>query len=126
MRTLYFIFFSLLLSACATPNTHQDENASRWRGKRIDALIQQLGAPVSVAKTVNHTTYYVYTAQHGHYIATPPPAVAVHVDQGSKPVLTVLPPAPLPPAALGVCITTFEVNADGFIISAHSEGNGCS
>ena len=126
MRFLSFIVLTFFLCACApVQNSYQNQDVTYWRGKSANTLTQQLGQPTRITKASNNNTYYSYTTYERRHPPAPVQTMGVHVSKTGKPVMVMVSQRPAAPTIAVTCVTTYEINSAGNIISVHSEGYSC-
>lgn len=125
MRILYFIAsLALFLQACTATNPDAS-GLTRWQGRSINDVTQRWGTPTAITNAPNHTTYYTYVTQRNLEPTLPAPSVGVNVSNRARPVVVVTPPSPALPNRILTCVTTFETDARGVILSATERGSHC-
>jgi len=105
MRYIYSLILTALLSACVTSRYEYQQTIKTWQGSSLQALSEHWGRPDEKITTLNGRTVYLYKTRIGI-------KVLPHSSRNRGKSLT--------------CITVFEANKKGIIVSAKSYGSSCT
>lgn len=126
--TLY-LGFLILLSGCASTKTnYYTQTVQSWHGGNVNALIKRWGIPDDRLKSPRGNIVYVYKTESYRGDSAPmSPAVGVSFTPGGTPIMTTGPNLnnTWNRGMSLACITAFETDANGKIISAQAQGPGC-
>jgi hypothetical protein len=125
MRCLLIaIGFFMLLTGC-TPNYYQP-TVNSWRGGNVTSLVQKWGQPNTKIENPDGTSIYIYRTESYGKVKLPEPTQVGVANRGGRPVIVTTNPNYRGRRSLSLtCLSIFEANSAGNIISTQVRGNGC-
>jgi hypothetical protein len=128
MRIL-LLGFTILLVSCAATTNYYPETVQSWKGGNANALVKRWGTPDERLNGPKGSAVLVYKTQTmRNYNAPASPSIGVSVAPDGRPIMTTATNVNNTWNRNGVsltCVTAFQVNAKGTILSSVSKGTGC-
>lgn len=116
---------SLNLSSCMAIQSPQQQ-LSGWNGKNTQALFTTFGQADATYQTAEGNTVYVYISQEIHSTPSyPAPARTIVTFSNNKPIAKTYTGTTGGELELLYCRRSFEVNRNGVVVNAYSQGNHC-
>jgi hypothetical protein len=130
MRFIVGLGLVILLASCATTTTnYYQQTVQSWRGGNVNLLIKQWGAPDKRATgSDGHSLYLYQTQTYRHLNGPASPSISVNVNAQGHAVMTTAPNTNMAWNRGGMsfsCVTIFEIDKNGVILSTHIHGTHC-
>jgi hypothetical protein len=134
MRLIGSLFFILCLASCSTFNRNEiyAQTISSWRWSHQAELIKVWGQPDQIVRLPNDNQVFIYTKDA--FRNYPSPAItskfgAAPIAISNKRAIIIPDPNNLPnntTAFFLECKTLFEIDPEGIVVDARSQGNNCT
>lgn len=127
---MHFLIIGLiiLLSSCSNPylGNYYSQTVESWHGGNAKALVARWGAPDKEIISNDGNKFFIYKSNSYRTANTTTAQLGLNFRDDGKPVIVSTPNPSWSRGALATnCMTAFETNKKGTIVSTQMGGNGC-